>query len=845
MDLSQLPPLPIDEVLPGLPELLCRHGAVVLTAPPGAGKTTRVPLTLAASDKVGHGQILLLEPRRMAARACASHMAALLDEPVGRTVGFQVRFFGRHSKDTRILVVTEGILTRRFIDDPLLEGVSCVIIDEFHERSVHADLALAFCRETMRARDDLRLMVMSATMDPREVSAFLFDCPIVEVEGRPFPVEVTWADGMDGTLEVRTAAAIRRVLAVQEDGDVLVFLPGAGEIERVRRSLHGLAGVEVLPLYGALPAQAQDAVLQPGTRRRIILSTNIAETSLTIPGVRVVVDSGLVKRVQWAPSGLDRLDTVKTSLYSAVQRAGRAGRTAPGFVYRMWTRALEKEKPVADEPEIRRVDPASFLLPLLLSAPGDPEAFPLLTRPVGANVKKALALLRLLGALSEDSFILTPKGRRLAELPLHPRIGAVLLAAADGGDLHTGALYAAILSSPDIFDGGRFTPEHPAPRVSCDVAFRAECLAAFEARGMNEAAAAELGLRWHYCREVLQLRDALKAATKGWTGFGQRRHALLAGFPDRVCRLLDNRKEGKMAGGSGVALTDETGVRDEPLFLVLDARSGKKGLHSRGGVTLASAVSERDLAAQFPHLLVERDEAFFDESRDAAFAMRVRRFMELELSSSPVSRPDPALLSSALAAYAAAHPERALRLDGASLHAVERLRFAARQMPDAQWPDVSTEGLMARLPEVCAHMRSLDELRNADWSAVLYGALSPASRRLLERSFPTHVVLPSGTKTAIDYSAGLQEGGTPMIAGRLQEFFGMKETPKIADGAVALTVTLLSPARRPVQVTRDLTGFWTTGYPAVRKELRARYARHFWPEDPLSAPPTNKVKPRR
>jgi ATP-dependent helicase HrpB len=417
--------LPIEGVIPGFLDALRTSRAAVLTAPPGAGKTTGVPPAILKSGICPSGRIVMLQPRRMAARAAAARMAAQLGEPVGRTVGYQIRFDKKISKDTRILVVTEGILTRRFLSDPLLEGVACVILDEFHERSVHVDLALAFCRELLDVREDLRLVVMSATLQTGPIASYLGDCPVVSGGERPFDVEVEHLQLPDqGRLEERTAAAVRRMLGREESGDILVFLPGAGEIRRTQEALRGdlPADPEVLPLYGALPAKEQDRALVPSKRRRVVLATNIAETSLTVPGVTAVIDAGWCKQMHYdAQSGLDRLQLTRVSKQSAEQRAGRAGRTAPGRVLRLWTQHEHRALPEADQPEILRVDLAPHLLCVLGFHPGDPRKFPFFQPPKPAVLDASIELLFMLGALDAQSFKLTEKGRRLASIPWRKR----------------------------------------------------------------------------------------------------------------------------------------------------------------------------------------------------------------------------------------------------------------------------------------------------------------------------------------------------------------------------------------------------------------------------------------
>lgn len=836
--MARLSPLPIDDVLPELVAALRAGPAAVLQAPPGAGKTTRVPLALLEAGLADRprGQILLLEPRRVAARAAAHALARNLGEPVGRTVGYQVRFETVASRDTRILVVTEGILARRFRRDATLEGVACVLLDEFHERSIHTDLALAFSRELLEVRDDLKLVVMSATLDAAGVSRFLGGAPIVTSRGRPFPVAIRHAEGRDDRpLDERMAGAIRNLMVAPDDdgGDVLAFFPGAPEIKRCEdrlrdRPLPPSRGqpVDVAPLYGALSPAEQDRALEAGPRRRVILATNVAETSLTIAGVSAVVDSGLMKRASHDPAtDRDVLETVRISLASAEQRAGRAGRTRPGRCVRLWTQTEHTTLEASHAPEILRADLAPVLLDVLGFHPGPPSAFPFYEAPATRALDHALRLLELLGAVAPGGTRLTPRGEALAELPVHPRTGSMLLVAAREV-LDEVALAAAILEDE------RSWPRDPASTATdSDLALLVE---RFDARRL---------------RDVARAADDLARTVTRHSGGGTAdlKDALLAGFPDRLCRRRRaGAPEALMVGGRGVTLGRESGVLGD-LFLAI-ALEGAGGPGARGGaarVRIAEGVRLEDVRRVAPALVTTADEAVFDVERGALAGVRRTRVADLVVDErSGIAVPSEAA-AAALAEIIGSDLARHLRLDDAAQRARERLLFAARMMPDEAWPPADDDALRALLPEVCAGKRTLAEVQAADWSAALLGRLTWPQRKLLDEEVPPRLEVPSGSFIGVDYAPALADGGAPVLAVRLQELFGLTETPTVARGRVPVVLHLLSPGHKPVQVTRDLASFWRTTYADVKKELRARYPRHSWPDDPLTAPPTARALRRR
>jgi ATP-dependent RNA helicase HrpB len=852
--------LPIRPILPALVAALAESKALVLTAPPGAGKSTCVPGAILDAGILNEGRLVMLEPRRMAARACAGWMARLRGEQVGQTVGYKVRFDERMSPSTRILVVTEGILTRRLVSDPFLEGISCVVVDEFHERSVHVDLVLSFVRELIEVRDDLKLVVMSATMDAKKVSRYLGDCPVICAEGRQFPLHIEHVKQMDERpLHVRMTAAVAGVLKEDsQGGDLLAFLPGMPEIRRLTdhlktRTLPGTP--EIVPLYGALDAAQQDRVLRPGTRRRIVLATNIAQTSLTIPGVTSVVDSGLVKISRWDPNiGFDRLETVKISRQSAEQRAGRAGRIAPGQVLRLWTKAEDRGRREADEPEILRVDLASTLLMIMAFHPGDPRKFELFERPSERAFEAGLELLELLGAYDLKKHVLTSRGRTLVSFPVHPRLGVILERAAKLGVLKQGATLAALTAERDILRRSQDGGEHERLTVDCDIEWRSDRLGAFLQGGGRPAMASGFGISPQAASLAVFARDQLLSAAKSrWPkepvcGVEQisSGRLLLAGFPDRVCkRRSPGGDQGVMVGGRGVRLSERSGVREGEFFLALDADAGRRGERSTTRVDRASRITIADLEAEHSHLMTRAQSAVFDRNRQLVVGVRQRLFCDLVIEERPDPDVDPEVIAAALFREAGDRLAEVFKPLPEAQELIERLRFAAREIPEESWPDVSEEALKTLLQELCANKRSFEELKKIDWRREIAGLMDYRLTSLLEAEIPAKVEVPSGSEIRLDYSQIKTGDDTPVLAARLQELFGLGKTPRIARGRILLTLHLLAPNGRPAQVTRDLTSFWNSTYSVVRSELKGRYPKHDWPTDPWTAKPTSRAKRRK
>jgi len=774
-------PLPIDDHLPRIRDALRRNRTVVVVAPPGAGKTTRIPPALVAD-----GAVILLQPRRMAARALARRIAAERGWTVGREVGWQVRFERRFSERTRLLVATEGVLTARLQTDPLLGRFRTVVLDEFHERSLHADLALALVREAAQARDDLRVVVMSATLDAAPVARYLGGAPVVDVPGRSHPLEIEHAPTLS------PATAIRRVLD-RDGGHLLCFLPGAPEIRRVAREVGdaALSAVDLLPLHGSLDADAQDAALAPTRRRKLILATNIAETSLTVEGVSDVIDSGLHKVLRRdEASGLDRLETERISRDSAEQRAGRAGRTGPGRVLRLWD-PRDRLRPHR-EPEIRRVDLAGTCLEILAWG-GDPRSFAWFDAPPSRAIADALELLTELGALREER--ITELGRLLRRFPLHPRLARLLV-----GTGSSGAAACAVLSE-------RWTRRDMLESTRSDLLALADRLAT--APPNVRRAAREL--------QALARRLLGPSARDGRIDAEDEEErllrAVLAAYPDRVARRREpGSRRLLLASGHGALLAEESGVRDPRYLVALDVAAGARGPGSEARVRLASGIE----SAWLEPTRVEQVHRF-DADAAAVQANRCEFHHELLLTERAVP-PDPdvacELLVEALLARGIGTRNEAL---------LRRLRFAGIE------PD-----LPALLRSACLGRHLLPELD-------LRPHLSHDQLRRLERLAPETLSVPSGRRVRLEY----REDGGVVAAVKLQELFGLADSPRVGTGNEPVTFSLLAPNGRPVQTTRDLRSFWDRTYPEVRRELRGRYAKHPWPEDPWNATPTSRTKHRK
>ncbi|WP_062762520.1 ATP-dependent helicase HrpB [Falsirhodobacter sp. alg1] len=789
-------PLPIDDALPELLAALDARGMAVLQAPPGAGKTTRVPLALLGTGV--SGRIIMLEPRRLAARAAAERLASELNEPLGRTVGYRIRGESNIGPETRIEVVTEGILTRMLQDDPSLSGVGTLIFDEFHERSLNADLGLALALESRDAlREDLQLLVMSATLDAAPVAALMGDAPVITSAGRAFPVETHWLSRpAQGRIEQDAAGLIRHAME-QATGDILVFLPGEGEIRRVATLLGSIA--DIRPLFGALDFAAQRRALQPSDKRRIILSTAIAETSLTIPGISIVVDTGRARRARFDPaSGMSRLVTERVSLAEAEQRRGRAGRTASGTCFRMWTKGEEGALPAFPPAEIEIADLTSLALELALWGSDD---LPFLTPPHHAALAEARTLLESLGALSNGR--ITAHGGRLAKLPLHPRLGHMLTQA--GG---LSPLLAALLAERDPLRG--------APP---DLAQRMDAL-----RDPTRFATAHRPTIERIREDSRRLK---RMAGNADLGIGQM--AALA-YPDRIgLRRKGDAPRWILSGGKGAVMDAGLPLSGQRLIVATDLDGDQRDARIRQ----AAPLTEGELRALFADRIAWREVCEWSRREGRVIARKQEMFGALTLDDRIWPDPPPENL-----ARAAFDGLRQIGLPWTASAA--RLRARIRLCADEGLPDISDEALLADpewLLPFLSKQRTEADLRALDLTEPLRALLGWDGVQIIDRLTPGHFTTPLGNRVPIDY-----DGDAPAVELRLQEVFGLTRHPTVAGRP--LRMTLLSPARRPVQVTMDLPGFWATSYADVRKDMRGQYPRHPWPEDPTAAAPTLRAKPR-
>ncbi|HZG86807.1 ATP-dependent helicase HrpB [Paenibacillus sp.] len=813
--------LPIEDALPELRRALAAAPNAVLTAPPGAGKTTLVPLALLDEAWARGGRIVMLEPRRIAARGAARRMAQLLGERVGETVGYVTRGDTKIGPRTRIEVVTEGILTRRLQRDPGLEGVAAVLFDEFHERSLHADLGLALTLQAQALfRDDLRLLVMSATIEADAVAALLGGAAIVRSAGRMFPVETRYADRRsDAPVERRTAAAVVDALRRHPEGDTLVFLPGGAEIRRTAQELSRLglpSGVRVAPLYGAMPPEAQDAAVAPSPpgERKVVLATSIAETSLTVEGVRIVVDAGLSRVPRYSPrTGLTALETVPVTAASADQRRGRAGRVAPGVCYRLWTEEEHRRLAPFGEPDIAAADLTPLALELAVWGAADPMELAFLDPPPEGAYKQATDLLRRLGAIDERGAA-TAAGRRMAELAMHPRLAHMTLRAVELGRGDLACELAALLE------------EREETGASVDMRERVEALR----RGASPAAARQ---REEAAR---RMRDA--GITRAGTDAAYAGELLALAFPDRIALRRANGKY-TLANGRGAEFAGDTPLSREPLLAIAELDGA--GVDSR--IRSAAPLQLDALKRLLPDRLRTEDDVYWDDASASVRARRRIAFDALVLEETPLASPDPDRVRAALLAGVASTGLSALPWTRAAEQWRDRVRFLRRHAGD-EWPDLSDEALLEALddwlgPHVYG-MKSKGDLQKLKLVDVLESMLTWDQRRKLDEWAPTHLVVPSGSRHAVDYG----DPDAPSLSAKLQELFGWAETPRIAGGRVPLTIELLSPAQRPVQITRDLANFWRETYFEIKKDLKGRYPKHYWPDDPTAAVATRGTKPR-
>jgi ATP-dependent helicase HrpB len=815
-------PFPVDEVLPALKQALRMRNAAVLVAQPGAGKTTRVPLALLSEPWVKGGKILVLEPRRIAARAAAQFMANSIKEKLGDTIGLRVRFGSKVSSKTRVEMITEGVFTRLVLDDPEFKDIAAVIFDEFHERSLDADLGLALALDTQRGlREDLRILVMSATLDGARVSKLLGDAQVIESEGRAYPVETKYL-GRDARTPIHQemADALAQVSG-NEDGSILAFLPGAGEIRRTADFLSERIrdkSIDIVPLYGALDSDVQDKAIEPSPpgRRKIVLATSIAETSITIKGVRVVVDCGLARVPRFEPDlGLTRLETVRVSRASANQRRGRAGRTEPGVCYRLWDEKQTRSLLPFATPEILAADLTSLVLDLAQWGVHDPMQLAWLDPPPVAAMNEARTLLTSLGAI-DDSGAITILGKKLAKLPLHPRLAAMIAAASEEDNALLAAEIAAVVSERGL-GGNDADLSHRISEFRRDKSRRGE-----EARN--------LARRW-------------ANSTGGIVRETSPTHAgilLALAYPDRIAKARPERGGAfLLANGRGAKLEQTSALSREEYLAVAEIA----GAAQEGRILLAAKINDVEISARFAGKIVQTDEAVFDPKARAVRGRAARRYMSLVLSERPlkVDANDEAAL--ALATGVASLGIDALPFSAAAERWLERVRFLRAAEGD-ELPDVSPEALTSSIEiwllPFLSGKTSLNQISAGDISNALHALLPHDLARRLDKKAPDRFTAPTGSEFAIDYSA---EAG-PTISVKVQELFGLSKHPSVAAGKIPLVLSLLSPAGRPIQVTRDLPAFWRGSWADVKKDMRGRYPKHVWPDDPASAAPTRRAKPR-
>jgi ATP-dependent helicase HrpB len=818
---SEVTLLPIDSHLPAILDALRQSRCLVLVAEPGAGKTTRVPPAVLRAGLLSPAQpnLVMLQPRRVAARAAAARIADENDWRIGEEVGYHIRFEKKISAGTRLRILTEGVLTRQLPADPFLDGVGIVLLDEFHERSLNSDLAVAMLREmTQTVREDLRIVIMSATLEAEKAAAFLGGCPVIRVPGRHFPIDISYSPRGGNPVTEAAAEAVQDELQTG-GGDVLVFLPGAEEIRRTARALEN-ADALVLPLHGSLPPEEQMLALRPSSRRKVVLATNIAETSLTIDGVTVVIDSGLARVAAFDPRrGLDRLELKKISKASSVQRAGRAGRTAPGRCVRLWSRKEQEDLDDFELPEVGRVDLCATVLDLQAWGKPDPRTFGWFEAPPEGSLVSAEKLLAMLGALSDAK--LTAIGKQLLRLPVHPRIGRLLIAAAKAGFGDQGADLAALLSEKSL------------PRLGEHVHADSDLL---------------IRLNRHAPRQVAQARNELRRLARRISDLPQKRASdemllklALWAYPDRVCRRrAGDPSAAAIVGGGGVRLSRESVVRKSEFFLALDVRHDPRSPTREATVWIASAIRAEWLEEMFPRSIVREQQYAFDERKEQVTCTRVTRYLDLPIEEERDSAVDPQKAGEVLATALRPRAAEIFASDAASAAVLNRVAFLRRWMAETNWPKFDLEDLGGILSEMCEGVKSLKELKARSLAGALLARLVYPLDRVLEKEAPEAIAVPSGSRIEIAYAAE----GPAVLAVRLQEIFGWTQAPRLAGGRVPLLLHLLGPNFRPVQITDDLQSFWSTTYFQVRKDLRVRYPKHSWPEDPIHAAPQAKGRRR-
>ena len=814
---------------------------IAIIAPPGAGKTTRVPLALLNSIPEKAGRIIMLEPRRIAAVSAARWMARSIGEEIGLTVGYSIRFDSCSSKDTRIEVVTEGILTRRIQSDPGLTGVALIIFDEFHERSIHADLGLALCREVQQLRADLKIIVMSATLDLQPLSRLLDNAPVLSSEGRAFTVDMRYIeDKGHGRLSHRMASAVVRAVS-ETEGDILAFLPGSGEIRdcaaQLASSVAMQKNVVICQLYGDMPIAEQQKVIQVGPYRKIVLATSIAETSLTIEGVRTVIDCGVSRRLQYNPgNGLNRLVTVRESRASAEQRAGRSGRTAPGVCYRLYSQHTLHAMAAHTPPEICVTDLSQLLLELAAWGVRDPTELSWLDVPPTSAQDSARRLLLELD-LFDSLGRITPLGFEVVRMPLHPRLGRLLQRSRELGCPGLGCKLAALLSERDLF---RSTTGRGIPRISCsDIDDRLEAFNNWRFSGRNDVNM-DLSALKNVERVVRQLEQSLSITNKAVEKVCDdtlTSRLLLAAYPDRIgCR----RGIGGgylLASGRGAQISERSGVKSGDYIVALELDAGNQ---AEAIIHIAAEIPQNVIREERSGHIRQETLVVWDDREGRVVAKRLERLGNIQLTAETIVPTSiqavPAVLGALRTSGLALLPlnEAVRQLQG-------RLSLIRTSFPERDWPDVSDLVLADTLEEwLTPHLEGVNtakKIAQLNIADILRQNLNYRQQRELDELVPTHLVVPSGSRIKVDYSAEV-----PVLAVKLQELFGLALGPSVCDGRIAVLLHLLSPAGRPIQVTRDLRGFWDGSYKQVKKELKGRYPRHPWPDDPWSAAPTRRLK---
>jgi ATP-dependent helicase HrpB len=814
-----LPQLPILEALPALKTSMQDGNKAVLIAPPGAGKTTCIPLALLNEPwrKEEDCKIIMLEPRRLAAKASARRMASMLGEKPGERVGYRVRMESRVSAKTRIEVVTEGVFARMIVEDPSLDGIAAILFDEFHERNLDGDKSLAFALDAQEAlRDDLRILVMSATLDGGRVSSILNDAPVIESMGRTFPVEARYRPRKPrDRLEEAVCATVLEAIA-EEQGSVLVFLPGQAEIMRVIDRLSGKIPKDCIlaPLFGAMEGRDQDRAIQaaPKGQRKIVLATSIAETSLTIEGVRIIVDSGLVRRPHFEPGlGLSRLETVRVSRASAEQRQGRAGRTEPGICYRLWDKGQMAALPAFEPPEILQTDLSRLVLDLAVWGERDPKNLRWLDLPPNAGWQEAVKLLQSLDALDEQGG-LTDHGKQLARLPVPPRLGHMIVTAAGEGDEYIACLIAALLS-----EGGRLR-HNDLRRLLQDL----------QSNRLNNAKQIKsLAKRW------------MNSKAEGPVRVEEAGRILALAYPDRVAMRRGAKGGYLLASGRGGVLEENDPLNTSQFLVVADLQ----GAASKARITLAAPITRSEIEDELGHHFEERELVEFDKQSNSVRARQQLCLGKVVLEEKKLKNPSPEALQAALIEAIRRKGMKALPFTKELERWRGRVLFAS--IREEGWPDFSDQALLDTLEDwlqpFLAGKMSVDELTSGDLKAALQAQLPYEKLAGLDDLLPSHFIVPTGSKIPIDYA--VQNG--PVLAVRVQELFGLDQHPTILNGQVPLLLHLLSPAQRPIQVTRDLPGFWRGSWKEVKADMKGQYPKHVWPDDPLATEATRRAKPRK